>query len=555
MFLVQYSKGGSLSSPDGHNVAFFEEYHWPFAVRRYWQKPGSIDGSFDQYRFFLNLFAAIKKVTTNTFCRENLVCDQFCLMHHPDGNYLNLESIKARVMKKAIVLFFKLLLYPILISVITGLFSFQKKDEITLSAGGGEPSASYPANVLDKWMALQIRLMSGTPATFNGPFVRIYSYSGLAAFESVLPGISKKSQYRFSTQFLNQAPSMPAIDGKKKYHWLCSLNAAMAFMNRSMFPATNAANKIAIDSLENALQLSFAGEADAAVLERSAAYGLQVAQTIYNWAETDGYRHAGDTYIASTGPGKWVPTPPGFAKAVTPYWGRVRPIVAGSTENADPPGPIPYSEDSSSAFYKEAKRVYDISQNMTEEQKNIALFWKEINPGLTAPGHWLNILRQILQKGNASLDKAVFCYALTGMALNDAWISTWKTRYVYNVLRPVTYIRDVMKKKDWLSFAPTPPHPEYTSGFAAMAAAVCESLATVFGSEYQFTDHTYDYAGMKPRSYYSFQGLAKEAGDSKVFGGIHFAFSVEAGLHQGTQVARNIAATLLCKENFPHLSN
>jgi hypothetical protein len=109
----------------------------------------------------------------------------------------------------------------------------------------------------------------------------------------------------------------------------------------------------------------------------------------------------------------------------------------------------------------------------------------------------------------------------------------------------------VMNHENWLSFVPTPPHPEYTSGFAAMASAVCEVLASVFGNEYQFTDHTYDYAKMNPRTYYSFQALAKEAGDSKWIGGIHFRFSVEAGLQEGRAVAENIVRILLQNEKIP----
>jgi len=226
----------------------------------------------------------------------------------------------------------------------------------------------------------------------------------------------------------------------------------------------------------------------------------------------------------------------------------LRTIVTGSIENAQPPAPIPYSEDTSSEFYKEVKSVYMISQQLSEEQKDIALFWKEINPGVTAPGHWLNILRQVIQQDNATLDRAAFAFALSGMALNDAWICCWKTRYVYNLLRPVTYIREVMKHTEWSSFVPTPPHPEYTSGFAAMAGAVCEALSTVFGNEYQFIDHTYDYAAMKPRKYYSFQALAKEAGESKWLGGIHYRFSVEAGLQEGKMVAQNVLKIVLKRE-------
>lgn len=437
----------------------------------------------------------------------------------------------------------------IFLFVLTSSVSFQKN-----SYGVPEQFAtasSYSSTVLDKWMSMQIRLMSSTPAVFNGPFVRVFSYSGLAAYQSIAPGISKKSEYKFSTKNLNRMPAMPDVENGKKYYWPCCLNAALAFMNRSMFSSTSATNRSAIDSLENSMTLMFANDADEATLRRSSLYGLQVAQKIFSWAETDGYLHASDAFTPPAGPGKWKPTPPNFAKPVTPYWGNLRTILVGSIDNAQPPAPIPYSEDTTSAFYKEVKSVYDISQNLSQDQKNIALFWKEINPGVTAPGHWLNILRQILQQENASLDKAAFAYAVTGAALNDAWICSWKTRYVYNLLRPVTYIRGVMKHDGWLSFVPTPPHPEYTSGFAAMAGAVCEVLATIFGKEYQITDHTYDYAGMKPRRYYSFEAMAKEAGDSKWLGGIHYRFSVQAGLQEGRTVAKNIMKMTSEKEKIP----
>ena len=133
------------------------------------------------------------------------------------------------------------------------------------------------------------------------------------------------------------------------------------------------------------------------------------------------------------------------------------------------------------------------------------------------------------------------------MALNDAWISSWKTRYVHNLLRPITYIRSVMGHSEWLPLLATPPHPEYPSGFATMAGAVTEALSFVFGKNYRFTDHTYDYLGMKPRSFRSFDAMAREAGSSKLYGGIHYQFSIDIGLQQGREVAQNISAILLNK--------
>ena len=432
--------------------------------------------------------------------------------------------------------------------IITTLFlSFKIKPASNTRLDTNLSVSSYSSEVLQKWMELQIRLMSRTPAVFNGPFVRIYSYSGIIAYQSVFPGLEHKSNFRFVAERLNQFPSLPQISPNKKYHWPSSLNAAMAFINRSMFSSASAESKMAIDSLEKAIIASFKKDIIAGTAERSAQFGLETAKRIFDWSEADGYHNTVHGDMPSAGPGKWKPTPPNYAKPIAPIWGSLRPMVTGSTEKTEAPAPIPYSEDSASAFYKEAKEVYEISIHMTSEQKQIALFWKEINPGFTAPGHWLNILRQVLQKEKVALDKAVFTYALTGFAMNDAWISSWKSRYVYNVLRPVTYIRETMGHNKWLSFVPTPPHPEYTSGFAALAGAVCSSLSAVFGNEYQFTDSSYADYGLGIRKFYSFSAMAKEAGQSKIYGGIHFRFSVDAGLQQGKNTAENIVRILKVK--------
>ena len=102
-----------------------------------------------------------------------------------------------------------------------------------------------------------------------------------------------------------------------------------------------------------------------------------------------------------------------------------------------------------------------------------------------------------------------------------------------------------MKHDDWLPFLVTPPHPEYTAGFAAMAGAITEALTIVYGNNFSITDHTYDYLGMKSREYPSFSSMAEEAGMSKFYGGIHYRISVDYGLWQGREVARNISTVLI----------
>ena len=120
---------------------------------------------------------------------------------------------------------------------------------------------------------------------------------------------------------------------------------------------------------------SFHGHDEKALLIE---FGKAVAQKVFDWAETDGYQHVKDPYTPPTGPGLWVPSPPAFAVAITPYWGNLRTIVPGSGNNTQPGAPTPYSTDPSSDFYKMAKHVYDASQTITPEQTAMALYWRDI---------------------------------------------------------------------------------------------------------------------------------------------------------------------------------
>jgi hypothetical protein len=124
--------------------------------------------------------------------------------------------------------------------------------------------------------------------------------------------------------------------------------------------------------------------------------------------------------------------------------------------------------------------------------------------------------------------------------LNDAVISVWKTKYTYNLVRPITYIRNVIGDASWLSFLATPAHPEYSSAHAVISQAAAEALAEIYGDIGNFTDHTYDYLGFAPRTFSSLGVIGVDAGNSRFFGGIHYQPSIDRGIEQGSKVAANI---------------
>ena len=344
-------------------------------------------------------------------------------------------------------------------------------------------------------MTMQIRLERDATGIANASFCRYYAYSGIAALEALAPGtdLSLVTKGKW-----NGLTGLPQADIFKPYYWPASVNTSLAFMNRSIFINANATDKAAIDSLEAALNASYASTENAEIVARSDSFGKAVATAVFNWSETDGYKNQSAAYTSPVGPGLWVPTPPAFAAASTPYLGNNRPIIAGSIDNTQPGPPIPYSEEPKSAFYQMALNDYSVSLTLTPDQTADALFWRDI-PGVTTAGHWLSILQQVLKQTDTHLDKAAFAYAITGVCQSDAAISCWQTKYKYTLVRPITYIRNVLGFTTWNSVLTTPAHPEYSSAHAVISASSSDAFTQIFGNIGSFTDHTYDYLGFAPK--------------------------------------------------------
>jgi hypothetical protein len=279
-------------------------------------------------------------------------------------------------------------------------------------------------------------------------------------------------------------------------------------------------------------------------LARSAEFGKKIAAAVFEWSKTDGSTDR-TPFTLPTGVGLWVPTPPPFVAAALPNWGKNRPIVSGSDDGSDQGAPIAYSEDPASAYYAQVKEVYDISQSLTPEQKTIALFWADDPDGKSfIGGHWISILNQVLVIEKSKLDVAAAAFAQLAIAGSDATIPIFKGKYQYKGLRPVTYIHTVMKHLNWSPLIVTPPHPEYPSGHALVSATAAQTLTLLFGGNYKFTDNSYNWLGFRPRSYNSFEEAAIEAGNSRVYGGIHYRKTCDAGQKQGKIIAQNVARKL-----------
>jgi membrane-associated phospholipid phosphatase len=128
------------------------------------------------------------------------------------------------------------------------------------------------------------------------------------------------------------------------------------------------------------------------------------------------------------------------------------------------------------------------------------------------------------------------------MAMADAFIATWYTKYTLNVLRPVTYVQGVIDSNWVPTLMHTPPFPDYPSGHSVQSSAAAAVLAQVFGADTAFTDNTHNDRGWGPRTFKSFKAAADEAALSRLYAGIHYRAAVVGGQVQGQCVANKALA-------------
>ena len=187
------------------------------------------------------------------------------------------------------------------------------------------------------------------------------------------------------------------------------------------------------------------------------------------------------------------------------------------------------------------KNLYDVSLTLTTDQKNTALYWVDQGNGIgyTPDGHNIGIVTEAIEQTNSNLGVAAETYAKAGIAERDANIECFRSKYAYNLIRPVSYIQKLIAPT-WLPFIVTPPFPEYPAAHAYVTGSVMQATASVLGNHVKVTDNSYVFRGWAPRTYNTLFSAAEEAGISRLYGGIHYLPSINMGLLLGKDQGNRI---------------
>jgi hypothetical protein len=246
-------------------------------------------------------------------------------------------------------------------------------------------------------------------------------------------------------------------------------------------------------------------------------------------------------------PGVYQPTPPAFAQPLVPWVAQVRPFTM-TTPSQFRPGPPPSLNSRRWANgYNLTKTFGDINSTLrTSEESEIAIFWTE-----HTVRQWNRNIR--MQSGREGLDdiQTARLLAITNAAMADAWIGCWDAKYHYNFWRPVTAIQngdtdartDTVGDPNWQPFRTTPSHPEYPGAHACVSTAAAHALKRFFHRDLTNFPMEASVGGViYVHTFSRYTDAGKEARAARIFGGMHYDFSNEAGARLGRNIVESMFA-------------
>jgi hypothetical protein len=313
-----------------------------------------------------------------------------------------------------------------------------------------------------------------------------------------------------------------------------------------------------------------------------------------NDGTTPGEARMGIDYLPGEQPGAWRQDPVSrIPLALGMQWGAVQPFVIESVTVYRVPPPPALTSAEYAAAYEEVQRLGGdgivTPTERTAEQTAIGIYWAyDGTPSLCAPPRLYNQLaRTIAERRRLAPLELARLLALINVAMADAAIASWESKYYYAFWRPVTGIREADAGPSGLGddnpatagdpgFTPlgapasnltgpnfTPPFPSYPSGHATFGGALFETLRRFFGTDaIAFTFVSDEFNGVTvgndgvqralvPRRFSSLSQAEEENGQSRVYLGIHWSFDKTTGIAQGRAIARDVVGRLYAPQRRP----
>ena len=203
------------------------------------------------------------------------------------------------------------------------------------------------------------------------------------------------------------------------------------------------------------------------------------------------------------------------------------------------------------------------STTRTADETQIGIFWSYDTVAMGTPIiRFEEVAESIALQMHNSMTQNARMFGLVNLAMGDAGIAAWDTKYTYNRWRPITAIPladtdgnpATVADPTWTPLGSpndpgqpsfTPPFPSYVSGHATFGSALFTTLAKFYGTNKVHFTLTSDLLPGVTRSYTSFSQASYENAISRIYLGIHFWFDETAGIKMGRQIANNVFSNVL----------
>lgn len=267
---------------------------------------------------------------------------------------------------------------------------------------------------------------------------------------------------------------------------------------------------------------------------RGVAWGQQVADATWDWRSTDGFTTPLPPFLGSLEDGQWRPTPPAFAPGAGLQFATMTPWAIATPWQFRPGGP-PALDSPRYLIDLEETRVMGSATSplRTADQTEACGFWGT----MTGTYAWNRVARDLAAERGTDLSENSRVLAMLNLAIADAVIACWDTKYTYNFWRPVTAIR--LTDPTWSPLLVTPAFPEYSSGHSTIGSAATTVLSAHFGEDSRFALESPAMPGVT-RFFSGFPAAVAELADARVFAGIHFRTACQVARITGEEVGEYV---------------
>ena len=250
-----------------------------------------------------------------------------------------------------------------------------------------------------------------------------------------------------------------------------------------------------------------------------------------------------EPYRPVTSPGLYAPTtiPTGWSL------GQHRPWFMKSAAQFRPGPPPALKSELWARDYNEIKALGSATSTArTPEQTEIARFW-----ATNLPDVHLGLARSVATAAGREVTRNARLYAAVAAAMNETEISVFEAKYHYLFWRPITAVRNgdrdensaTERDADWVPLIATPMQPEYPCAHCMLAATIATVLrAEAGGSSALALSTTSNTARGVTRRWASTDAVVQEVSMARIWAGVHYRTSTEAGNRMGEQVGTLVAA-------------